>query len=106
MKYPHLALTSPIFVRVDSHVKEEAEAILAKLGVSTSSAINMFLTQIVMYNGIPFDVRLPAKPIATGNMSDEEIKELVQEGIDSSKQKTQSPEEVDDYFETKYGVKR
>ena len=91
-----MANTSPIFVRIDSNVKAKSEAILNDLGVSMSSAIFMFLMQVIMHNGIPFDVRIPDKPIATGNMTDEEIAELVQEGVDSCKDGTYTLEEVDE----------
>ena len=91
-----MANTSPIFVRIDSNVKTKSEAILNDLGVSMSSAIFMFLMQVIMHNGIPFDVRIPDKPIATGNMTDEEIAELVQEGVDSCKDGTYTLEEVDE----------
>ena len=40
-----MAKTSNIFARVEPAVKEQAEDILAQLGVSMSNAINMFLRQ-------------------------------------------------------------
>ncbi|MFH0767659.1 MAG: type II toxin-antitoxin system RelB/DinJ family antitoxin [Bacillota bacterium] len=47
-----------INVRVDSGVKAEVETILENLGISTSTAIDMFLSQIVFKNGLPFDVKI------------------------------------------------
>ena len=32
---------------------------LAKVGVSTTDAITMFLTQVVLTDGLPFEVRTP-----------------------------------------------
>lgn len=46
-------------IRVDSNVKAEVETILDNLGISTSTAIDMFLSQIVLNNGLPFDVKIP-----------------------------------------------
>ncbi len=46
-------------VRVDSGVKAEVETILENLGISTSTAIDMFLSQIVLKNGLPFNVKIP-----------------------------------------------
>lgn len=83
-------------MRVDSDLKIKAETILKQLGISMSGAFNMFLTQVVINNGLPFDVRLPAKPVATSDMSEEEVNKLVQEGIDSCKQRTYTQEEVDE----------
>ena len=48
-----------VTVRVEPDVKEKAEAILSELGIPTSTAINMFYRQIVLWNGLPFR---PAKP--------------------------------------------
>ncbi|MCL2112234.1 MAG: type II toxin-antitoxin system RelB/DinJ family antitoxin [Clostridiales bacterium] len=59
--------TSSIFARVEPSLKQEAESILGELGVPLSNAINIFLKQIVMQRGIPFEVKLsPAAPVAIG----------------------------------------
>lgn len=49
--------TSNINVRVDSALKQEAEALFADLGLNMSSAINMFLRSAISHNGIPFEVK-------------------------------------------------
>ncbi len=49
--------TTNINVRVDSTLKQEAEALFNDLGLSMSSAINMFLRSAVMHDGIPFEIR-------------------------------------------------
>ena len=49
--------TTNINVRVDSVLKQEAEALFNDLGLSMSSAINMFLRSAVMHDGIPFEIR-------------------------------------------------
>ncbi len=51
-----------LYVRIEPEVKEEAEQILSSLGVSSSSAINMFYKQIIFCGGLPFDVKLPGPP--------------------------------------------
>ena len=38
---------------------ESAGRVLARIGVSTSDAITMFLRQVVMRQGMPFDVAVP-----------------------------------------------
>ena len=43
-------------VNVDAKVKEEATTILKELGLNMSTAINMFLVQIVKKDGIPFEI--------------------------------------------------
>ena len=51
--------TANVFTRVDPETKEQAEAILNQLGIPMSHAIGMFLKQIVMQRGIPFEMKLP-----------------------------------------------
>ncbi len=43
-------------IRVDDKVKSEAEKVFSDLGMSTSTAINIFLKQVIRCNGIPFPV--------------------------------------------------
>ncbi len=50
-----------INVRTTVDVKKRAEVILNDLGLNLSSAVNLFLKQVINYRGIPFDLRLPNK---------------------------------------------
>lgn len=52
--------TTNINVRVDSVLKQEAEALFNDLGLNMSSAINMFLRSAINHDGIPFEVKRPA----------------------------------------------
>ena len=45
-----------IQVRTDDDVKKRAKAILEALGLDLSSAINLYLRQIVIREGIPFKI--------------------------------------------------
>jgi DNA-damage-inducible protein J len=51
--------TGYITARVEPKLKARAGRVLAKMGVSTTDAITMFLTQIVLNDALPFDVRVP-----------------------------------------------
>lgn len=53
------SLTSAVNVMVDSETKKQATTILNDLGLSMSTAINMFLKQVVKQDGLPFEVRNP-----------------------------------------------
>jgi len=44
-------------VRINEKIKEEVTPILDDLGISLSEAINMFLHQIKLNNGIPFNLK-------------------------------------------------
>jgi len=50
-----------INIRTTAEIKKGAEVILNGLGLNMSSAINLFLKQVINYKGIPFDLRLPNK---------------------------------------------
>ena len=51
------------------------------LGVPASNAINMFYKQIILHNGLPFEVKLPtAKPVAMEALSKEELDAEIEKG--------------------------
>lgn len=67
-----MANTSVVYTRIDNGLKENAESILSQLGISPSSAIQMFYSQIVLTNGLPLNRRLlSARP--TANEVDAEL---------------------------------
>ena len=45
-------------IRLDSEVKEQAQQVFNHLGMDMTTAINIFLRQVLQYQGLPFDVRL------------------------------------------------
>ena len=47
-------------VRINEKIKQEVTPILNDLGISLSEAINMFLHQIKLNNGIPFELKRKA----------------------------------------------
>jgi DNA-damage-inducible protein J len=49
--------TTNINVRVDSDLKQSADALFADLGLTMSTAITMFLRSAVSHDGIPFEVK-------------------------------------------------
>ena len=46
--------TSTFSVRVDSALKTDVERCLSEMGLNMSTAINIYLRQIVRHNAIPF----------------------------------------------------
>ena len=50
-------MTTTITARIDSEKKREAEAIFNDIGMTLSGAINVFINEVVMYQGIPFQLR-------------------------------------------------
>jgi len=51
--------TAIIQARIDPEIKSQAQAILNKLHISMSEAISMYLTQVALQKGIPFDHKIP-----------------------------------------------
>ena len=45
-------------IRIDSETKKNAESVLKSVGLDYSKAVNIFLRQVVIHNGIPFDISL------------------------------------------------
>ena len=75
--------TANVFTRVDPETKEQAEAILNQLGIPMSNAIGMFLKQVVMQRGIPFEMKLPVSvPAAAGGMTREQFDTELQKGLE------------------------
>lgn len=65
--------TTNINVRVDSALKQEAEDLFNDLGLSMSSAINMFLRSAINHNGIPFEIKRPTPNAETRAALDEYV---------------------------------
>lgn len=54
-----MAKTAMTHARLTPEVKKKAEAILKELGISISTAYEMFYRQVIAHNGLPFDVQIP-----------------------------------------------
>lgn len=88
-------------LRVNPALKQEAESVLKRLGVPMSTAVDIFLNQIVLTGGIPFAVTLPGAPksIDTTKMSIGEIHDKIQRGYESYKAgRTQNAAEAFGFF--------
>jgi DNA-damage-inducible protein J len=53
--------TATIQTRIDPKVKNSAQKVLNKLNISMSEAISIFLTQVSLNKGIPFEIKIPNK---------------------------------------------
>ena len=45
-------------IRMNREVKETAQKIFSDLGIDMSTAVNVFLRQVIFHNGFPFEVTL------------------------------------------------
>ena len=73
-------------IKLDKKAKDEAKAIFKTLGLTMGEAFNIFLHQVTLNKGLPFDVRIPnaetRKVLEEGrqgiNMEDCSLEELEQ----------------------------
>ncbi len=79
--------TATLNLRVNPQLKKDAESILNRLGIPMSTAIDIFLNQIVLVEGIPFPVQLPKAPASVDltGMTEEEIHARIMEGYNDYK---------------------
>ena len=98
--------TSNVFARVEPEIKDQAEQVLAQLGIPMSNAIGMFLRQIIMHKGIPFDMRLPARqPVAMDALTPAQLNAELEKGYaDVLVGKLRSLDDVVADMERDYGV--
>ena len=101
-----MAKTANIYTRVDSDVKDKAEHILKQLGIPMSNAIGIFLRQVIMHNGMPFDMTLPSpNPLSAGSMSKEQLNAELQKGLDDVENgRLISADEVEAKMKRRYGI--
>ena len=69
-------------IRETPNVKENAESVLAQLGIPMATAIDMYLKQISFVGGIPFSVVIPkaANSVNADMMSVTQIHQKLEKG--------------------------
>jgi DNA-damage-inducible protein J len=56
-----VAVKETTSIKLDKQTKENAKLIFKELGITMSDAMNMFLSQVNLHHGLPFDVKIPNK---------------------------------------------
>lgn len=77
--------TANVLARVEPEIKEQAESIMAQLGVPASVVINMLYKQIIMTKSIPFILSIPNVPITRDEMDSSAFNVMMQRGLDEAK---------------------
>ena len=54
-----MSKTATIQTRINPELKRKAQAIFNKLNLSMSEAISLYLTQVTLHRGIPFEIKIP-----------------------------------------------
>ncbi len=68
--------TATIQARIDPEVKKKAQVILNQLNITMSEAISLYLTQVTLQKGIPFEIKIPNALTAKTLRKSEENMEL------------------------------
>jgi len=71
-----MAKTAMVIARVEPELKKDSEKVLKRLGISITEAVNLFLSQVRIQKGLPFDVRIPNKTTLKAMKDAEEGKNL------------------------------
>jgi len=76
-------------IKVDPVAWEEAKKIFKEYGITASDAINIFLNEVRLKGGLPFEMRLPSdrlkKSIEEANKGDVEVFNSIDELIEDLK---------------------
>ena len=100
-----MAKSANLYARIEPEVKEQAEAILNALGIPASNAITIFYKQIIIHNGLPFEVKLPNRIPDVSRMTPEQLDAELEKGYtDLKSQRTRPAADVFSDIRKEYGV--
>lgn len=101
-----MARTANVFVRVEPEVKERAEEILDRLGIPMSNAVGMFLRQVALQRGIPFEMKLPQElPLAYGALTKEQFDLEMQKGMEDIREgRVYSADAIENEMTREFGI--
>lgn len=63
--------TTTITVRLDTTVKQGAQDVFKRLGLTTTQAISLFLNQVSLQRGMPFELRIPDDATTTPSVEED-----------------------------------
>ncbi len=97
-------MSSTIQVRVEDELKVKSDKLFKDLGMDTTTAIRIFLTQALAVNGFPFEIkRVSVNPYDV--MSEDELLERLEKSRDSAdKGIYKDAEKVSQNIREKYGL--
>ena len=76
--------TANVTARVNPEIKEQAEAVLDRIGVPVSVLIDTLYRQIIMTGGIPYSISMP-KMTTLDSMTPEQFDAIMQKGYDEAR---------------------
>ena len=76
--------TATFNFRLDPEIRDRAQAIYAKWGLSLADALNMFMVKSIDVGGLPFEMRDEVEPFATNDEANEFIAEKSKRLLDEA----------------------
>ncbi|MCU5775625.1 type II toxin-antitoxin system RelB/DinJ family antitoxin [Erwiniaceae bacterium BAC15a-03b] len=76
-------MQTSIKMRISEELKNDATDVLRDCGMTVSSAIRLFLEQVVRSQGLPFEVKRPSAKMQIALQEAREIEESAQHRYDS-----------------------
>lgn len=76
--------TANVTARVNPEIKEQAEAVLDRIGIPVSVLIDTLYRQIIMTGGIPYSISMPKMTTLEG-MTPEQFDAIMQKGYDEAR---------------------
>ena len=76
--------SASVNVRINENIKQHAESILEDLGISRAVAIDLFYRQIILHNGLPFDLKLNTPPLSTSDFTPSELEDILSRGVEET----------------------
>ena len=77
--------TANVTARIQPNIKEQAEAILERLGIPVSVFIDMTYRQVIMRDGVPFSLDIPDKLATRDSITQAEFNTMMQTGLAQAK---------------------
>ena len=77
--------TANVTARIQPNIKEQAEAILERLGIPVSVFIDMTYRQVSMRDGVPFSLDIPDKLATRDSITQAEFNTMMQTGLAQAK---------------------
>ena len=101
-----MSKSASVYARIEPEVKEQAEQILTTLGIPASNAITIFYKQIILHNGLPFDVTIPSSQLLDLNqLTEEALSRELDKGYANMKAgRTKPAKEVFDNLRKEYNL--
>ena len=100
-----ISRSATVYVRVTPEIKDQAEQVYNELGISMTSAVEVFLRASIRERGFPFPVNLTRHLLPSARTKEEIDTALREAFVSMENEKSFTNEEVKEHLRAKYGIK-